>query len=121
MSDFILADGSASISGELSLLAEKEYTLPLSKKDTTESLKTALYELLMYADTVKNQNESIVLLAKKRATQDKLTEATIEKQQTRITELENTLNSAITKLEVSAPELVLSTKKYRAIAKGEKE
>ena len=53
MSDFILADGSASINGEIGLLTEKEYSLPLSKKDTTKSLMTALYELLVYADTAK--------------------------------------------------------------------
>ncbi len=98
MSDFILADGSASISGEASLLAEKEYTTPLSKKDTTESLKTALGELLMYADTVKELSEELeytkILVEETRALyQDELNIIVLEleKQQSSIDEV-NSLN-----------------------------
>lgn len=78
MSKYTLIDGTASIEGELSLLAEKEYRMPLSKKDTTESLKTALYELLTYADSVKSQNKSTILLAKKHMEQNKTYESTID-------------------------------------------
>jgi len=117
VSYFTLADGSASISGELSLLAEKEYTIPLSKKDTTESLKTALYELLLYADTVKGQNNSIVKLAKKHTEQ-------YEDYDKRIKELEDALLEAVKDLKEYGSfrfrpvgEEIIG--KYIVIAKGE--
>ncbi len=101
MSDFILADGSASISGEASLLAEKEYTMPLSKKDTTESLKTALGELLMYADTVKELSEELeytkILVEETRALyQDELNIIVLEleKQQEVIGVVSNYINNS---------------------------
>jgi len=111
VSYFTLADGSASISGELSLLAEKEYTIPLSKKDTTESLKTALYELLLYADTVKGQNNSIVKLAKKHTEQ-------YEDYDKRIKELEDALLEAADKIG-NAPCYAEYKNKYLVIANGE--
>ena len=120
MSEFNLCDGSASIEGELSLLSEKEYTMPMSKKDITESLKTALYELLTYADTVKRQNESIVKLAKNRVEQNKAYEDEITSLREVVEAFDNwwAIISAIKYINNRGVELYIKLKE--ALAKHEK-
>ena len=108
VNEYTLIDGSASIKGELGLLTTKEYTAPLSKKGTTESLKTALYELLNYAETVKELEEENAEL-----------QAQIKKKDNQIKAMQETESGETAELKARLVELEKVLEKLACLGNGD--